>query len=110
MSFSTARVRAQMVGQVTGFNDIDTQSLKCSCHLYFLNGVELATGHLLAIAERGVEDIQSVVITHNMFSLSLFSSYLCSYIAYAGYLWADCPRGCRLQQSVPLFMALLLKN
>ena len=45
------------------FNHVDAQLFKSLGHLNLLDGVQLATGNLLAVAQRGVENKQSVVHT-----------------------------------------------
>ena len=51
--------------------DVHAQLLQRLGHLYLLHGVQLATGHLLAVAQRGVENKQSV--THSSFYLIIFN-------------------------------------
>ena len=50
------------------FNDVNTKFLKLSRNFNFLNSIELATRHLLAIAQRSVEDKQSVIV-HCLFQI-----------------------------------------
>ena len=48
-------------------DNINTQLLQLARNLNLLDGVELATGHLLGVAECGVENIYFVI--HNRLSI-----------------------------------------
>ena len=62
------------------FNHVNAQLLQCLCHLNLLHRVQLTTGHLLAVAERRVENKQSVcyhfyltILQFNHFDYSLLN-------------------------------------
>ena len=83
MSFFTARVSAQIVGSETAFeisstelkspgleigksrlDDVHAEAFEQLGDFNFFGGVQLAAGDLLAVAERGVENVQSLTHTN----------------------------------------------
>ena len=75
-----------------GLDHVNAKRLECLGDLYFLYCVELAAWHLLAIAQRGVENIDSVV--HPTKVWFLYVSVLLIQDIAGGGKWQSTQKGC----------------